>query len=355
MNKRRRLSSSSSNSSSTEVEPTDESKEERKTKPRTTQPQPQKIIFGNFPTSEQKYHWLSITYNSFTKSNIQNSISIRLFILNHLDSAFQPDFATRLLNHLVEQELIGEATLVFQQFEENATQAGQDLLKAILTEVTATETAFFNRILSAQFPQDWKEREAKQTWEQNEMRPWIIGKNYAVDYQDTRDVIVTARNAQVNKILRRIQNHCSDTYTFQMLLATIVKNEGVYRTVLNEDVVRQDDYDPATAIVLLDADYQYMGHVYTFTLSYMHRGELLIQSIRSSLFNFIGRQCKPEAAPRKLVQHILEATRQWACSNGLAGATMRVYGPIGQMTMILTHIGGWTRKQDGDYTKKITC
>ena len=67
------------------------------------------------------------------------------------------------------------------------------------------------------------------------------------------------------------------------------------------------------------------------------------------------RQCKPETASRKLVQHILQAAEQWACLNGWEGHELRVYGPIGQMTSILVHIGGWTREEFGDYTKVIKC
>lgn len=344
--------------------------------------QMEKEKIRKFSESKKNYHWIDLPMISgWNNPNIFDDPNVRMFILQNLKDAFKLDFPNRLIiyflslldndnsnnNNIInmgnrfetktniedeekEKEKLQAnfSNYIYSKIQswitgfnsENLTEreyTWQQLWNIVLQETTATETALLFSLSNSR-------ENLKDTFLNNGRIKWKNNYNYAMEFRDYNILLAAQRDKNIEEIIEYINSSCNnadDHYTFSNLIKDVNKNDYVYRTVFNEDFSYQRD-DRKTAIILLNENNEYLGHVYVW-LEYPTR--LAMQGIRTSLINQILKQCKSTLAQNEVAFHILEGVKQFAKTNPNI-RTIVAAGAIGGMSGLLEKLGwrgtpGW--------------
>lgn len=93
------------------------------------------------------------------------------------------------------------------------------------------------------------------------------------------------------------------------------------------------------AVILLNKNYEYVAHLYTWVDSYVNpkEQECQIIGIRSSLLNWFRRGCKSPLATTNLAERLLYATSLWCREQ--KESLLRAIGPVGPLPDLLYSLG----------------
>lgn len=336
--------------------------------------------------NDQGYRWIDLPIIDEDDNIFATDIQLRLFILQNLKDAFKPDFPDKILLHFLYLEASDEKLNInysskistwYNLFNNESFKIREStmnqLWNIVLQEQTATESALLFSINSAAskrkyydsfFSYNSNEEEKKrikdkyenQTFENNSRDSWEEDHNYGLVYRDYNHILADEREKQIKSILDYINKSCNiiHKYEFTNLLDAI--NGSIYytyQTVLNEDVSYQNNrqsYSNITAIILLNNDYGYLGHVYLFSPPNFFDNsisnlrlypQLYMQGIRTSLINYLLGKYSSPLARHKISWYILQGAQDYARRKGYK--SIRAWGPIGDMSTILNKYG-WIRE-----------
>jgi hypothetical protein len=275
---------------------------------------------------ELKNSWLAIPAILWANSIFENH-ELQIYILQHLQDAFKPEFIKDVLSHFDKKP-------EWREFLENIDakvrkRAVEEFYSVILREAAATDSAFLYSLSNIpKIDQD------KDTWDKNRRAKWRNNHNYGLKYRDYKEDVARVREQTIIDRLNALNRLCNfdKLYSWQDLTRDINDAEKLYRIVVDEDQSYQTEEDKdITALILLNDRFEHVGHVYAWINAY-DANELVVQGIRTPLFNYILGKCSSPLATRKVAEQMIDVMKQWAIQNHLR--RVRIFGPVGIMRTI---------------------